>query len=62
VCRKECDGTFLPASPVIVVAQLPDNDLAKKTALDYIKRFEVQYGPGTVTAFGSYAWNVGLLI
>jgi branched-chain amino acid transport system substrate-binding protein len=62
VCGKECDGTFLPASPVIVAAQLPDNHVAKKTALDYIKRFETQYGPGTVTAFGSYAWDAGLVM
>jgi branched-chain amino acid transport system substrate-binding protein len=62
VCGKECDGTYLPASPVIVAAQLPDNHVAKKTALDYIRRFEAQYGPGTVTAFGSYAWDAGILL
>ena len=62
LCGKDCEGTYLPASPVIVAAQLPDNHVAKKAALDYIKRFESANGPGTVTAFGSYAWDAGLLM
>jgi branched-chain amino acid transport system substrate-binding protein len=62
LCGKDCDGTFLPASPVLVAAQLPDNHPAKKVALDYTKRFEATYGAGTVTAFGSYAWDAGLLM
>jgi branched-chain amino acid transport system substrate-binding protein len=62
VCGKECDGTHLPASPVLVAAQLPDKHPAKKAALDYIRRYEAAYGPGTVTAFGAYAWDAGLLL
>jgi branched-chain amino acid transport system substrate-binding protein len=62
LCGKECEGTYLPASPVLVAGQLPDNHAAKKAALDYIKRFEAAYGAGTVTAFGSYAWDAGLLM
>jgi branched-chain amino acid transport system substrate-binding protein len=62
VCGKECEGTHLPASPVLVAAQLPDSHPARKQALDYIKRFESAYGAGTVTAFGSYAWDALLLL
>jgi branched-chain amino acid transport system substrate-binding protein len=62
VCGKECEGTHLPASPVLVAAQLPDSHPAKKQALDYIKRFEGTHGAGTVTAFGSYAWDAYLLL
>jgi branched-chain amino acid transport system substrate-binding protein len=62
LCGKDCEGTYLPASPVIVAAQLPDTHVAKKAALDYIKRFETANGAGTVTAFGSYAWDAGLLL
>jgi branched-chain amino acid transport system substrate-binding protein len=62
VCGKQCDGTYLPASPVLVAAQLPDDHPAKKVALDYIRRYEAAYGPGTVTAFGAYAWDAGLLL
>jgi branched-chain amino acid transport system substrate-binding protein len=62
VCGKECEGTYLPASPVLVATQLPDSHPAKKQALDYIKRFEAAYGAGTVTAFGAYAWDANLLL
>ena len=62
LCGKDCEGTFLPASPVLVAAQLPDAHPAKKVALDYTRRFEAANGAGTVTAFGSYAWDAGLLL
>ncbi len=62
VCGKQCEGTYLPASPVLVAAQLPDGHPAKNAALDYIRRYEAAYGPGTVTAFGAYAWDAGLLL
>jgi branched-chain amino acid transport system substrate-binding protein len=62
LCGKDCEGTYLPASPVIVAAQLPDSHPAKKVALDYTKRFEASYGAGTANAFGSYAWDAGLLL
>ncbi len=62
LCAKHCEGTFLPASPVLVAAQLPDGHAAKKVALDYIRRYEAKYGAGTVTAFGAYAWDAGLLM
>jgi branched-chain amino acid transport system substrate-binding protein len=62
LCGKDCEGTYLPASPVLVASQLPDAHPAKKAALDYTRRFETAYGAGTVTAFGSYAWDAGLLM
>jgi branched-chain amino acid transport system substrate-binding protein len=62
LCGRDCEGTYLPASPVLVAAQLPDAHPAKKAALDYARRFETAYGAGTVTAFGSYAWDAGLLM
>jgi branched-chain amino acid transport system substrate-binding protein len=62
VCGKECEGTHLPASPLLVASQLPDNHPAKKVGLDYVRRFETAYGAGTVTAFGGYAWDTWLLL
>lgn len=62
VCAKACNGTYLPASPVLVAAQLPAGHPAKKQALDYIKRFEAKYGAGTVSNFGAYTWDAGILL
>ncbi|HZZ09101.1 MAG TPA: ABC transporter substrate-binding protein [Paraburkholderia sp.] len=62
VCGADCNGTFLPASPVLVASQLPADHPAKRLALDYIARFEALRGPGSVSAFGSYTWDAGLLL
>jgi branched-chain amino acid transport system substrate-binding protein len=62
VCGADCNGTFLPASPVLVAAQLPADHPAKRLALDYIARFEALHGPGSVSAFGSYTSDAGALL
>lgn len=62
VCGADCNGTFLPASPVLVAVQLPDNRPERRLALDYIARYEARYGAGSVSAFGAYAWDAGLLL
>jgi branched-chain amino acid transport system substrate-binding protein len=62
VCGADCNGTFLPASPVLVAAQLPAEHPARRLALDYIGRFEAVHGKGSVSAFGSYTWDAGMLL
>ena len=57
---KDVEGAFVPASPVIVAAQLPDGHPAKKRAEEYIKLYEAAYGAGSVSAFGSYTWDACL--
>jgi len=62
VCGANCNGTFLPASPVLVAAQLPDVYPGRHLALDYISRYEARNGAGTVSAFGAYTWDAGILL
>jgi len=57
---KDVEGAFVPASPVIVAGQLPDSHPAKKRAEEYTKLYEATYGPGSVSAFGSYTWDACL--
>ena len=57
---KDVEGAFVPASPVIVASQLPDNHPAKKRALEYTALYESANGPGSVSAFGSYTWDACL--
>jgi len=57
---KDVEGGFVPASPVIVAAQLPDNHPSKKQAMEYTKVYEAAFGPGSVAAFGSYTWDACL--
>ncbi|MBN9422214.1 MAG: branched-chain amino acid ABC transporter substrate-binding protein [Candidatus Accumulibacter sp. 66-26] len=62
ICGKDCEGTFLPAGPVLVAAQLADANPIKKAALDYVGKYETAHGKGSVSAFGAHAWDAGKLL
>ncbi|MCP5231876.1 MAG: ABC transporter substrate-binding protein [Zoogloeaceae bacterium] len=62
VCGKDCEGTFLPAGPVLVADQLPDSNPVKKSAMTYITKYEAAHGKGSVSTFGAHAWDTGLLL
>ncbi|HZZ12852.1 MAG TPA: ABC transporter substrate-binding protein [Paraburkholderia sp.] len=62
VCGKDCDGTFLPAGPLLVSDQLPDSNPVKRSALAYRQAYDTAYGAGTVSTFGGNAWDAGLLL
>jgi len=59
---KDVEGTFLPAGPVLVAAQLPANHPVRKSALDYTAKYEAAFGKGSVSTFGGHAWDIGLLL
>lgn len=62
VCGKDCEGTYLPAGPLLVAEQLPDSNPVKKTSLAYKHAYEAAYGAGSVSTFGGHAWDAGLLL
>jgi len=62
VCGKDCNDMYLPAGPLLVADQLPDDNPVKKTALDYKTKYEAKYGPGTINTFGGHMWDAGMLI
>lgn len=62
VCGKDCEGTWLPAGPLLVAEQLPDANPVKKSALTYKAAYEAAYGAGSVSTFGGHAWDSGLLL
>lgn len=62
VCGKDCEGTVLPTGPVLVAAQLPADNPVKKAAGDYVNRYEAAHGKGSISAFGGYAWDAGILL
>ncbi len=59
---KAVEGTFLPAGPVLVVDQLPGSHPLKKSAQNYVQKYEAAYGKGSVSTFGAHAWDAGLLM
>jgi branched-chain amino acid transport system substrate-binding protein len=62
VCGKDCEGTFLPAGPLLVADQLPDSNPVKQAALTYKKAYEGAYGAGSISTFGGHAWDAGLIL
>jgi len=62
VVGKDGDGTILPIGPMLVYEQLPDSNPLKKTAAEYIGKYEAKYGPGSRTTFGGHAWDAYLLL
>lgn len=62
VCGKDCEGTVLPAGPVLVADQLPADHPVKKSAMEYVTKYEAVQGKGTASTFGAHAWDAGLLL
>ena len=60
VCGSDCEGTFLPAGPVLVADQLPDSNPIKKVAMNYRNTYEAAFGKGSTSTFGAHAWDAGL--
>lgn len=59
---KDVEGTLLPAGPVLVAAQLPNDNPVKKSALDYVAKYEAANGKGSTSTFGGHVWDAGLLM
>jgi len=59
---KLLDDTLVPAGPVLVAAQLPADNPVRKVALDYVSKYEAANGKDSVSLFGGYAWDAGLLL
>ena len=62
VVGADGEGTFLPAGPVLVAAQLAVSDPSRKAGLEYTAAYEARFGKGSVSTFGAHAWDAGLVI
>lgn len=59
---KDVEGTFLPAGAMLVVNQLPANHPMRKSALEYVTKYEAAFGKGSVSTFGGHAWDAYMLV
>jgi branched-chain amino acid transport system substrate-binding protein len=60
VVGKEGNGTILPAGPMLVYEQLPATNPVKKSAAEYVTKYEAKYG--TRSTFGGHAWDAYMLL
>jgi branched-chain amino acid transport system substrate-binding protein len=56
------EGTFVPAGPVLVAEQLPNDHPAKKPSLEFVKKYEALPGAGARSTFAAYLWDASLLL
>ena len=59
---KDVEGGFLPLGPMVIASQLPNDNPVKKSALEYVNKYEAAYGKGSVSSFGGHAWDAGVLL
>ena len=62
VVGKDGEGTLLPIGPMLIYEQLPDSNPVKKSAAEYITKYEAKYGPGSRSTFGGHAWDSYMLL
>jgi branched-chain amino acid transport system substrate-binding protein len=62
VVGKDGNGTVLPIGPMLVFEQLPDSNPLKKSAAEYITKYEAKYGKDSRSTFGGHAWDAYLLL
>ncbi|ODP34728.1 ABC transporter substrate-binding protein [Pandoraea sp. ISTKB] len=62
LCGADCEGTLLPAGPLLVVDDLPQTNPVYASAQRYKQVYEKAYGAGTVSPFGANGWDAGLLL
>ncbi|HYQ99587.1 MAG TPA: ABC transporter substrate-binding protein [Casimicrobiaceae bacterium] len=62
VVGKDGDGTLLPIGPMLVYEQLPDSNPLKKSAAEYITKYEAKYGKDSRSTFGGHAWDSYVLL
>jgi len=60
VVGKDGNGEILPAGPMLVYEQLPDSNEVKKTAAEYVTRYEQKFG--TRTTFGGHLYDANILL
>ena len=62
VAGKNAEGVILPVGPVSVVDQLQDGHPSKAAGLEFVRKYEAQFGAGSFSAFAGYAHDAWRLV
>jgi len=54
---KAVEGTYVVSGPALLGDQLPDNHPSKKLAIDFVQKFEKEFGPNTRNQFAGHAYD-----
>jgi branched-chain amino acid transport system substrate-binding protein len=59
---KDVEGSFVVAGLAVMPEALPDNHPSKKVAVDFVERYEKQFGAGTRNQFAAHGFDAQLLL
>ena len=59
--KDKVEGTILAAGPMLVIGEIAESNPIKRVALDYIARYEKQFGQKPAT-FGANTWDAGIIL
>jgi branched-chain amino acid transport system substrate-binding protein len=59
---KAVEGARMPTGPMVVAADLPEDNPIKGVSVDFIKKYQARWGDGPVPPFAGYAWDAMLLL
>lgn len=62
VAGKNAEGVILPVGPVSVVDQLQDSHPSKALGVEFVRKYEAQFGAGSFSAFAGYAHDAYRLV
>ncbi len=62
VGKDGLNGVMLAVSPALVAEQLPDDNVVKPVALEYVRAYEGKYGEGSRSLFGATIWDAFLIL
>ena len=60
--KAAAEGAIAPTGALIVAEELPADFPTKAVSLDFVKRYEAAFGPGTRNAFAGYTYDGVLLL
>jgi branched-chain amino acid transport system substrate-binding protein len=59
---KDVEGAFVVAGLAVMPEALADNHPSKKLAVDFVERYEKQFGAGTRNQFAAHSYDAALLL
>jgi branched-chain amino acid transport system substrate-binding protein len=59
---RDVEGAFVVAGLAVMPEALVDNHPSKKLALDFVERYEKQFGAGTRNQFAAHSYDAALLL
>ncbi len=59
---KSVEGTFVVSGPALLGDQLPDSHPSKKLALDFVQKFEKEFGPNSRNQFAGHSYDFEIAV